>query len=123
MFRRATFVAILTVALLVVSAGAAQAGGWDLITDRSGHGAVTLRGWTRNYSQVAFVAEHPGSRVQVYVSTECRNGDTFDRNWTDGGSRFRFILRGLRNSRTCNHRFRVVSNQGGSDLYLALYAR
>ncbi len=123
MFRRATLAAATMLALVATSAGVAQAGGWDLITDRSGNGAVTLRGWTRNYNQVAYVADHPGTRVRVYVSVDCRNGDSFDRNWTDGGDHFRFILRGLANSRTCNHRFRVVANQGGSPLDLALYAR
>jgi hypothetical protein len=123
MFRRATLVAATVVALVATSAGAAQAGGWDLITDRSGNGSVTLRGWTRNYNQVAYVADHPGTRVSVSVSVDCRNGDSFDRSWSDGGDHFRFILRGLGNSRTCNHRFRVVASQSGSPLDLALYAR
>src|SRR5262245_18845132 len=123
MLRRVGIVSAVVLALLAVSASAAQAGGWDQITDRSGQGAVTLRGWTRNYNQVAYVADHPGTRVSVSVSVSCRNGDTFDRSWTDGGSHFRFILRGLAHSRTCNHRFHVEANSGGAQLNLVLYAR
>ena len=123
LFLRAAFVSIFAVALMATSTGAAHAGGWDLIGGRSGQGAVTLRAWTRNYDAVAFVADHPGTTVRVVVTMECRNGDTFHRRMGDPDNPFRFVLRGLADSRRCDHRFRVEANHAGSLLELRLYAR
>jgi hypothetical protein len=123
LFRRAACISIVAVALIATSTGAAYAGGWDLLGGDSGQGAVTLRAWTRNYSAVAFVADHPGTTVRVVVSMECRNGDTFHRRMRDRDNPFRFVLRGLEDSRRCDHRFRVVANHAGSLLELRLYAR
>jgi hypothetical protein len=121
MMRRPLLVLCLAFALLVVGAGIAQA--WDLVADRSGYGRVTLRAWTRNYGQVAFVADHAGTRVSVAIVVDCRNGDHFDNTWSDGGRRFRFILRGLGGSGRCNHTFRVLANDSFPQLSLAIYAR
>ena len=56
MLRRNAVILALTGALLITGTGVAQA--WDLVHDRSGHGRVVLRAWTRNYNQVAFIADH-----------------------------------------------------------------
>jgi hypothetical protein len=121
MLRRKLLVAVMALGLFLVGTGTAQA--WDLIHDRSGFGRVTLRAWTRNYSQVAFVADHAGTKVNVWVDIKCRNGDTYSNNWTDGGNRFRVIVRGLRNSGRCVHTFRVVAKKSFRELDLALWAR
>jgi len=121
MLRRKVLVAVVTLVVFLVGTGTAQA--WDLIADRSGHGRVTLRAWTRNYNQVAFVANHAGTRVDVSIVVDCRNGDHYDNTWSDGGGRFRFVLGGLGNSGRCNHTFRVVANDSFPDLYLAVAAR
>lgn len=119
--RRNLLVIAMTGGLLLASAGTAQA--WDLIHDRSGHGRVVLRAWTRNYNQVAFIADHAGTRVDVEVVVDCRSGYHFDKGWSDGGRRFRFILRGLGDERRCNHTFKVFANDSEPILSLALYAR
>lgn len=111
----------MAVGLFVMGTGTAQA--WDLIADDSGNGRVTLRAWTRNYNRVAFVANHAGTRVNVSIVVDRRNGDHYDNTWSDGGERFRFILRGLGNSGRCNHTFRVVANSSFPDLSLAVAAR
>lgn len=124
MVRKTVLVSVIVSVLLVMVAQAAVAGGgWDLIHDRNGNGRVTLRAWTRNYSQVAFVADHAGTRIDVEVVVDCRNGDHFENTWSDGGRRFRFILRGLGNSGRCNHTFKVFANDSFPPLYLALFAR
>jgi hypothetical protein len=121
MLRRKLLVAVMTVGLVLSATGTAQA--WDLIHSKRGHGRVTLRAWTRGYGQVAFIANHGGTRVDVDVRVYCRNGDSFEKSWSDGGRRFRFILRGLRNSGRCNHTFRVQGRSSFPLLSLALYAR
>jgi hypothetical protein len=121
MLRKSLLVAVISIALVILTAGAALA--WDLIADKSGNGNTTLRAWTRNYNQVAFVADHAGTRVDVSLVVNCRNGDHFDNTWDDGGGRFRFILRGLGGSGRCNHTFRVFPASSFPDLYLAVLAR
>ncbi|HET7235360.1 MAG TPA: hypothetical protein VFK59_02900 [Actinomycetota bacterium] len=121
MLRRNLLVVALTGALFVAGTGTAQA--WDLVHDKSGHGRVILRAWTRNYNQVAFIADHAGTRVDVEIVVDCRNGDHFDDSWSDGGGRFRFILRGLGDSGRCNHTFKVFASDSDPLLSLALYAR
>ncbi|MGZ8584234.1 MAG: hypothetical protein ACXWXQ_00215, partial [Actinomycetota bacterium] len=121
MLRKKVLVALVALVVFVMGSGTAQA--WDLIADRSGHGRVTLRAWTRNYNQVAFVANHSGTRVSVAIEVNCRNGDQFENTWSDGGGRFRYTLGGLGNSGRCNHTFRVVANDSFPDLYLAVAAR
>ena len=121
MLRKKVLVALVALVVFVMGSGTAQA--WDLIADRSGNGRVTLRAWTRNYNQVAFVADHAGTRVDVSLVVNCRNGDHFDNTWDDGGRRFRFILNGLGGSGRCNHTFRVVPASSFPDLYLAVLAR
>lgn len=121
MLRRKVLVAVVTLVVFLVGTGTAQA--WDLIADRSGNGRVSLRAWTRNYNQVAFVATHSGTRVDVAIVVDCRNGDHYENTWSDGGGRFRFVLGGLGNSGRCNHTFRVVANDSFPDLYLAVAAR
>jgi hypothetical protein len=83
---------------------------------------VTLRGWTRNDNQVAYVARPPGrdgKRLRVRGLPE---RDSFDRSRTDGGDPFRFI-------RTASQQSHVQpsvpgeAKQAGSSLDLALYAR
>jgi hypothetical protein len=121
MLRRNLLVVALAGALFVAGTGTAQA--WDLVHDKSGHGRVVLRAWTRNYNQVAFIADHAGTRVDVEIVVDCRNGDHFDDSWSDGGGRFRFILRGLGDSGRCNHTFKVFANDSEPLLSLTLYAR
>ena len=121
MFRRKLVVAVMALGLFLIGTGTAQA--WDLIHDKSGYGRVTLRAWTKNYSQVAFVADHAGTRVDVAIEVNCRNGDSYSDTWSDGGNRFRFILRGLRNSGRCVHTFRVVGRSSFPELDLAIWAR
>lgn len=122
--RRKVLVVAMAAGLFLVGTGTAQAGGaWDLIHSRNGFGRVTLRAWTNNYNQVAFVADHGGTRISVEITVSCRNGDFFEDTWSDGGNRFRFILRGLGNSGRCNHVFKVVGNSSVPPLNLALYAR
>ena len=121
MLRKKLLVGLLTAGLFLVSTGTAQA--WDLIHERSGYGRVTLRAWTRNYNQVAYVADHQGTRVDVEITVTCANGDYFQDTWSDGGSRFRFILRGLGNSRRCDHVFKVDARKSWVQVDLALYAR
>lgn len=119
--RKKLLVVVLTLGLFLVGTGTAQA--WDLVHSKDGYGRVTLRAWTKNYNQVAFVADHGGTRVDVTVTVNCRNGDNYQNTWSDGGSRFRFVLRGLRDSGRCNHTFRVVANDSFPLLSLGLWAR
>ncbi len=121
MLRKKLLVGLLTAGLFLVSTGTAQA--WDLIHERSGYDRVTLRAWTRNYNQVAYVADHQGTRINVEITVTCANGDYFQDTWSDGGSRFRFILRGLGNSRRCDHVFKVDARKSWVQVDLALYAR
>jgi len=119
--RKKLLVTVMVLGLFVLGTGTAQA--WDFIADRGGNDRVTLRAWTRNYNQVAFVADHAGTRVAVAIGVDCRNGDHFEDTWSDGGRRFRFVLGGLGNSGRCNHTFRVDANNPSPELYLAVYAR
>ncbi len=120
MLRKKLLVVAMTTGLFAVGTGTAQA--WDLINTKSGHDRVVLRAWTRNYAKVAFVARHAGTRVDVSIEVNCRNGDHFDKTWSDGGDRFRFVLRGLRSSGRCNHTFKVDGRRSSPLLSLALYA-
>jgi hypothetical protein len=119
--RKKVLVVAMALGFFVMSTGTAQA--WDLIHDRHGYGRVTLRAWTQNYNQVAFVADHAGTRVDVAVVVNCRNGDHYDNTWSDGGRRFRFILGGLGNSGRCNHTFRVLASDPTDILDLYVYGR
>lgn len=121
MLRKNLLVVVMTVGLFLMGMGTAHA--WDLIADKSGDGRVTLRAWTRDYNQVAFVADHAGTKVDVAIVVNCRNGDHYDNTWSDGGRRFRFILRGLGNSGRCNHTFRVDPKSSFPELSLAIWAR
>lgn len=121
MLRRKVLVVAMAFGLLAV--GALPAHAWDFIADKSGNGRVTLRAWTRNYNQVAFIADHAGTRIDVEITVDCRNGDHYDNTWSDGGSRFRFVLGGLGNSGRCNHTFKVVGRSAVPDLYLSFWAR
>jgi hypothetical protein len=121
MLRKRLLVGAMTVGLVLAGSGTAYA--WDLIASKSGDDLVTLRAWTRNYNQVAFVADHAGTRVDVKIVVDCRNGYHFDDTWIDGGERFRFILGGLGNSGRCNHTFRVDGRSATAELDLTIYAR
>lgn len=121
MLRKKLLAVLVAVGVFAMGTGTAYA--WDLIAEKHGSDAVTLRAWTRNYNQVAFVADHAGTRVDVYVKVVCRNGDTFEDTWSDGGERFRFILRGMNDSGRCNHTFRVAARSPIPDLDLYVLAR
>jgi hypothetical protein len=121
MRRRIVLVTVMAFALFLVGTGTALA--WDLIADKTGIGSTTLRAWTRNYNQVAFVADHPGTRIDVAVTVSCNNGDHFDNTWVDGGTRFRFVLSGMNNSGRCNHTLKVVPRDSSETVYLSVYAR
>ena len=121
MLRRKLLVAAMALGIVLVGSGTAYA--WDHITSKSGHDLVTLRAWTRNYNQVAYIVDHGGTRVHVSIKVDCRNGDHFDNTWTDGGQRFRFVLSGLGNSGRCEHTFKVDGKAPAADLDLALFAR
>jgi hypothetical protein len=107
----------------VFATGTGTAAAWDLIHEKSGIGSVTLRAWTRGYDEVAYVADHPGTRVDVSVVVNCRNGDSYDQTFTDGGGRFRLVLNGMRNSGRCNHTFKVVARRSSAELDLFVAAR
>jgi hypothetical protein len=121
MLRKKLLVVAVMVVVFLMGTGTAQA--WDLIHSRSGHGRVALHAWTQNYNQVAFVADHTGTRLDVAIVVDCRNGDHYDNTWSDGGGRFRFVLGGLGNSGRCNHTFRVEARSSFPDVSLAVYAR
>lgn len=121
MLRRKLLVAAMALGLFVVGTGTAQA--WDTIASKSGYGRVGLDAWTRNYNQVAFVANHAGTRVHVSIVVDCRNGDHYDNTWNDGGQRFRFILGGLGNSGRCVETFKVEARSAVPQLSLVIAAR
>ncbi len=121
MRRKHLLVGAMVVGLFLTGTGTAQA--WDLIHSRSGYDRVTLRAWTRDYNQVAFVADHAGTRIDVSITVVCANGDTYENTWSDGGNRFRFVLGGLGNSRRCDHTFKVDGRNPSAELTLALFAR
>lgn len=121
MLRRMLLAGLMAFGLVATTAGAAQA--WDLIHSRSGYDRVALRAWTRNYNQVAYVADHAGTRIRVTITVTCNNGDFFQDSWVDGGERFRFILRGLGDSGRCDHVFKVDARRSDVRVDLALYAR
>jgi len=121
MLRRKLLVTAMTAGLFMVGTGTAQA--WDLIHDRTGYDRVTLRAWTRGYGQVAYIADHAGTRVDVEITVTCNNGDYFNDTWSDGGSRFRFVLRGLANSGRCDHVFKVDGRKSFVQLDVSLWAR
>ena len=119
--RRSILAISMAIGFFILGTGVAQA--WDLVHDRSGTDRVVVRAWTRNYNQVAYVADHAGTRVDVFVRVTCNNGDTFTDTWVDGGQRFRFVLSGLGNSGRCDHVFRVDGRNANVVMDLALYAR
>lgn len=121
MLARKLLVVVVTAGLFLVGTGTALA--WELVNDKQGNGRVLLRAWSREYNQVAFVADHAGTRVDVAIKVECRDGYHFEDTWSDGGRRFRFILRGLRDNGRCDHNFKVEARSAVPDLYLALYVR
>ena len=121
MVRRKALAVVLTAGLFLVGTGTAQA--WDLVHSKSGYDRVTLRAWTKNYNQVAYVADHAGTRVSVTIKVTCNNGDYFQDSWKDGGARFRFVLRGLGNSGRCNHIFKVDARKPSVRLDLSFWAR
>jgi hypothetical protein len=121
MLRKGALVVALAVVMLFASVGVAHA--WDSIATKDGHGNVTLRAWTRNYNQVAFVADHGGTRIAVEITVDCRDGYHFDNTWHDGGSTFRFILKGLGNHGRCNHTFKVTPSSSFPLITLTIYAR
>jgi len=121
MLRKNLLVVAMTIGLTMTGSGTALA--WDLIATKSGQDVVTLRAWTRNYNQVAFVADHAGTRVSIKIVVECRNGDSFVDTWSDGGERFRFVLRGLGDSGRCEHTFKVDARADDPQLDLGVYAR
>ncbi len=123
MLRKTILVLALTLVAFVTGARPAQAGGWDLIADESGHGRVMVRAWTRNYPQVAFTANHAQTMISVDITVNCADGYHFDNTWTDGGERFVFRLRGLANNGRCNQTFRVQANDSFPRLDLAVWAR
>ena len=123
MLGKTILVLALTLVVFVTGAGPAQAGGWDLIGDLSGHGRVSMRAWTRNYPQVAFTANHAGTRISVDIRVDCADGYHFDHTWTDGDGRFVFRLGGLAHNGRCNHTFRVQANDSFPRLELAVLAR
>lgn len=121
MRRKHLLVGAMVAGLFLTGTGTAQA--WDLIHSRSGYDRVTVRAWTRDYNQVAFVADHVGTRIDVSIKVVCANGDTYENTWSDAGSRFRFVLGGLGNSRRCDHTFKVDGRNPSAELTLALFAR
>lgn len=121
MWRKSLLAMLMAVGLFCMGTGTAHA--WDFVADKDGNDRVTLRAWTRNYNQVAFVANHGGTRVDVDLVVDCRSGYHYENTWSDGGDRFRFILRGLGNDGRCNHTFRVDARSSFPDLYLVISAR
>jgi ribosomal protein L28 len=121
MRRKHLLVGVMVAGLFLTGTGTAQA--WDLIHSKSGYDRVTLRAWTRNYNQVAFVADHAGTRIDVSIRVVCANGDTYENTWSDGGNRFRFVLGGLGNSRRCDHTFKVDGRKPSAELTLAIFGR
>jgi hypothetical protein len=121
MLRRKLLVVVMALGLLVITALPAHA--WDLVHEKTGYGRVTLRAWTQNYNQVAFVADHAGTRISVEVTIDCRSGYFFNNTWSDGGGRFRYVHTGLGNENRCNHVFKVIARSAIPDLNLTLWAR
>lgn len=79
--------------------------------------------WTKNYNQVAFVADHKGTRIHIDITIDCRDGYQFDNTWSDGGKRFRYIKYHLGKHGRCNHTFKVTANDSFPTVYLSVYAR
>jgi hypothetical protein len=123
MLRKTILGLALTLAVLATGVGPAQAGGWESINDRSGHSRVTVRAWTRGYNQVAFTADHAGTRISVDITVDCADGYHFDNTWNDGGRRFVFRLRGLADNGRCNHTFRARANDSFPRLDLTVWGR
>lgn len=121
MLRKKLLVIVMAFGLVVLGTGTAQA--WDLIADKRGDDRVTLRAWTRDYNQVAFVATHAGTRVEVTIEVNCRNGYHFERTWIDGGGEFAFFRGGLGDNGRCDHIFKLVANQSSARLWLVIWAR
>jgi hypothetical protein len=121
MLRKTVLVLAISAGLVFASSGTALA--WDSIAQKSGHGRVTLRAWTKNYNQVAFVANHKGTRVHVALTIDCRDGYHYDNTWNDGGTTFRLVRYGLGNHGRCNHTFQVVPNSSFPLISLWVYAR
>ena len=121
MLRRVLLAAGLVVGLLTLTAQTAFA--WDLVADKDGYGRTTLRTWTRGYGQVAFVADHAGTRIAVAVTVDCANGDHYDNTWNDGGQRFRVIVRNLPQRGRCEQTFRVTPRSNIPQLHLSVLAR
>jgi hypothetical protein len=120
MARKTFLAAALVVGLLVLSAGPAMA--WDLVNSRTGFGRVTVRGWTNRYNQVAFVANHPGSRVNVRITTRCNSGASYNQTFVDGGGRFRKVTYRWGDEGRCNHTFHLT-NRSGDRVEAFIYAR
>jgi hypothetical protein len=121
MLRRKLLVILLALGLSVLGSGTAQA--WELIKDKRGSGDVGLRTWTRNWNQVAFVVAHRGTRIEVTITVDCRDGYHFERTFSDGGRRFAHVIRGLGDNRRCDHIMRVVPNRTTVPLWLVVWAR
>lgn len=121
MLRKLVISASMVLGLLVTSALPAQA--WDFIADKYGYGTTTLRSWTRNYNQGAWVVDHGGTRIAVRLRIECRSGATYNNSWIDRGDRFRQIVRGLGDEGRCNATLRVVPRNGDVRMHLAAFAR
>ena len=121
MLRGKILATVMALGLFVLGTGTAQA--WDEIADKRGHGHVTLRAWTRNYNQVGFTANHAGTRVEVTIEIDCRNGYHFEDTWGDGGGGFSFVRGGLGDNGRCNHTFKLVANQSSARLWLVIWAR
>ena len=121
MLRRKLLVIVLAIGLFVLGTATAQA--WELIKDKRGYGRVGLHTWTRNWNQVAFVVTHGGTRIQVTIKVDCRNGYHFEHKSWDGGRRFAHVIRGLGDNGRCNHTLRVVPNQSTVQLWLVVWAR
>jgi hypothetical protein len=121
MVRKLVISASLVLGLLAATALPAQA--WDLIAQKTGYGTTTLRSWTRNYNEGAWVVNHGGTRIAVRLNIRCRSGATYHNSWVDGGGRFRQIVHGLGDEGRCNANLHVVPRSSNVQLYLASYAR
>ena len=121
MLRKLVITASMVLGLLLTSAVPAQA--WDFVAEKFGYGTTTLRSWTRNYNQGAWVVDHAGTRIAVRLKISCQSGATYDNSWVDRGSRFRQIVRGLGDEGRCNATLRVVPRNSNVRLHLVALAR